>query len=114
MTQELSVTQASGTKPQAVGMCAECGIALVTDSMGRSAGSATFGALLIFVGIIALFIKVIVALLLTISGVLLMSIGGRRLGLICPHCGARGTTLRQLARRARRHLGELPSRRPQS
>ena len=86
-------------------MCPECGIALVTGDGRRSTGSALLGELLIFGGIMALFVKVVVALLLTLTGVLLMSLGSRRQRLMCPHCGASGTTLSQLARRARRHVG---------
>jgi hypothetical protein len=62
--------------------------------------------LLIFAGLMVLFIKVVAGLLLTATGVLLMSLGSGRQQLICPRCGARGATFRQLARRARRHLGK--------
>jgi len=79
----------------------------VTSDLGRrSGGYALLGELLIFTGLMVLFIKVVAGLLLTATGVLLMSLGSGRQQLICPHCGARGTTLSQLGRRARRHLGK--------
>ena len=106
MAQEPAATGSLETVNQGVTVCPECGTALVTGDVGRrSTGNALLGELLIFGGIMALFVKVVVALLLTLTGVLLMSLGSRRQRLMCPHCGASGTTLSQLARRARRHVG---------
>jgi hypothetical protein len=107
MAHEPTATSSFETTGQGLAMCPECGIALVTSDVGRrSGGSSLLGELLIFAGLMVLFIKVVVALLLTATGVWLMSLGNSRQRLICPRCGATGTTLSQLARRARRHLGK--------
>jgi hypothetical protein len=81
-------------------MCPECGVELVAcEVRGRSPGNVLLGELLIFAGIMALFINVVVTLLLTVAGALLMCVGNWRPQLICPHCGSSCTTRREPASR---------------